>query len=68
MEFNYIHINCYNKTLRFPKFGDNGELMLLTAKQVNELLEDEALMFAIFASFQVRGKNADEELPVVCEF
>ena len=37
LEFNYVHINCYNKTLRFPKFGDNGELMLLTVKQVNKL-------------------------------
>ena len=22
-EFKYVHINCYKKTLRFPKFGDN---------------------------------------------
>ncbi|XP_058726800.1 uncharacterized protein LOC131598192 [Vicia villosa] len=29
LEFNYVHINCYNKTLRFPKFCDNGELLLL---------------------------------------
>ena len=42
LEFNYVHINCYNKTLRFPKFGDNGELMLLSSKQVNELMEDKS--------------------------
>ena len=49
LEFNYVHINCYNKTLRFHKFGDNGELMLLSAKQVNELLEDEAMMLVMCA-------------------
>ena len=35
LEFNYIYTNCYNKTLRFSKFDDNGELMLVAAKQVN---------------------------------
>ncbi|XP_058745826.1 uncharacterized protein LOC131618669 [Vicia villosa] len=40
LEFNYVHIYFYNKTLRFPKYVDNGELMLLTAKQVSECIRD----------------------------
>ncbi|XP_058746182.1 uncharacterized protein LOC131619056 [Vicia villosa] len=50
LEFNYVHINCYNKTLRYPEFGDNGELMLLTTKQVSECLRDEVVMFASLQS------------------
>ena len=46
LEFNYVHINCFAKTVEFPEFGDRGELMFLSAKQVDELLEDEAVMFA----------------------
>ncbi|XP_058726633.1 uncharacterized protein LOC131597996 [Vicia villosa] len=67
-EFNYVHINYYNKTLRFPKFGDNGELMLLTAKQVNECLRDEAVVFSMFALLQSGREAISVELPVVYEF
>ena len=42
--------------------------MLLSAKQVNELLNDEALMFAMFASLQVDGKAASANIPIVYEF
>ncbi|XP_050919848.1 uncharacterized protein LOC127137429 [Lathyrus oleraceus] len=42
LEFNYVHIICYRKTVRFPEFGDCGELMFLSAKKVEELFEDEA--------------------------
>ncbi|XP_058752732.1 uncharacterized protein LOC131625914 [Vicia villosa] len=68
LEFNYVHINCYNKTLRFPKFGDNGEQMLLSAKKVNECLRDESVMFAMFSSLQSDREATSVELPVVCEF
>ena len=68
LEFNYIHINCYNKTLRFCKFGDSWELMFLSAKLVDELLAYEALMFVLFASLEVDRETASVELPVVCEF
>ncbi|XP_058784199.1 uncharacterized protein LOC131658968 [Vicia villosa] len=68
LEFNYIHINCYNKTLRFSKFGDNRELMLLTAKQVSECLRDEAVIFAIFALLQSESEATSIGIPVVGEF
>ena len=67
LEFNYVHINCYNKIVRFPKFGDSGELMFLSAKQVDELLADEALMFVMFTSLQVDHETTSVELPVICE-
>ncbi|XP_058766909.1 uncharacterized protein LOC131640525 [Vicia villosa] len=67
LEFNYVHINCYNNTSRFPKFGDNGELMLLTAKQVSGFIRDEVVMFAMFASLPSDCEAASVELLVVCE-
>ncbi|XP_050876056.1 uncharacterized protein LOC127079724 [Lathyrus oleraceus] len=56
------------KTVRFPEFGDCGELMFLSAKQVEELLEDEAQMFAMFSSLQVNNKAASVDMPIVCNF
>lgn len=32
LEFNYVHINCYSKPVRFQEFGDCGEMMFLSAK------------------------------------
>lgn len=39
--------------------------MFLSANQVEELLEDEAQMFAMFASLQVDNEVASGDLPVV---
>ncbi|XP_058741366.1 uncharacterized protein LOC131613739 [Vicia villosa] len=68
LEFNCVHINCFNKTLRFPKFGDGGELMLLTTKQVSECLRNETVMFPLFASLQIDRETTSDELSVVYEF
>ena len=54
--------------VRFPKFGDSRKMMYLSSKQVDELLEDEALMFSMFALLQVNRETTSMELPVVCEF
>ncbi|XP_058726516.1 uncharacterized protein LOC131597874 [Vicia villosa] len=67
LDFNYVHIKCYNKTLRFPKFGDNGENLLLTAKQVSECIRDEAVLFAMFASLQSDHESVSVKLSVVFE-
>ncbi|XP_058783473.1 uncharacterized protein LOC131658163 [Vicia villosa] len=68
LKYNYVHINCFNNTLRFPKFGNGGGLMLLTSKQVSECLRDEVVMFAMFASLQSDRETASVELVIVCEF
>lgn len=68
LEFNYVHINYYSKTVRFPEFVDSGELVFLSANQVEELLEDKAQMFAMFVSLQVSSEVASGDLPMVCKF
>lgn len=61
-------MNYYNKTLRFPKFVDNGELIWLSPKQVNKFIRDEVAVFAMFALLQSDGEATNVELPMVCEF
>lgn len=50
LEFNHNHINYSNKTVIFPEVEENGELMFISAKKVEEFLKDEARVFAMFSS------------------
>ncbi|XP_058726016.1 uncharacterized protein LOC131597329 [Vicia villosa] len=68
LEFNYVHINFYSKTVRFLECGDGRELLYLSAKQVEGLLEDEAQMIAMFSALHVDHEIFSVELPVLCEF
>ncbi|XP_058764171.1 uncharacterized protein LOC131637563 [Vicia villosa] len=68
LEFNHVHINFYSKTVRLLEFGDGGKLMFLSAKQVEEILEDEAQMFAMFWALHVDREVVSVNLPVICEF
>ncbi|XP_058784758.1 uncharacterized protein LOC131659607 [Vicia villosa] len=67
-EFNYVHITCYTKIVMFPNFSGDGGPMFLSAKQVRELLEDEAAILAMFASLQVDGEATSVDFLVVYEF
>ena len=68
LEYNGVSINCYNKMVRFPEVDDDGEVRFLSARQVGELVKDEAQIFVVFASLQAEGKVVSMDLPVVCEF
>lgn len=56
LDFNGVSINFYNKTVQFPEVGDDGEVRFLSARQVGELVKDEAQIFAIFTSLQTDKK------------
>lgn len=66
MEFNHVHINCFNKLVFFTKFGEEEDSRFISANQVEEFLKDE--VFAIFASLKVKIKDEIVDLPVVHEF
>ncbi|MCI87749.1 cellular nucleic acid-binding protein, partial [Trifolium medium] len=51
--FNRVHINCYAKTVVFPKPEEN--LQLMSGKEVVESLKDHAEMFMMFASLKLEG-------------
>ncbi|XP_058740934.1 uncharacterized protein LOC131613264 [Vicia villosa] len=68
LEFNHVYINCYTKTLLFLSSEEEELVGYLTTKELRALLEEEAKVFAIFASLCVAGKMSIIELPMVCEF
>ncbi|XP_058753209.1 uncharacterized protein LOC131626411 [Vicia villosa] len=62
LEYNYAHINCYNKT------AEEEEAGLVSSKQVRQLLKEEVEMFSLMATLSIENQNIIDELPVVCEF
>ncbi|XP_050878712.1 uncharacterized protein LOC127082514 [Lathyrus oleraceus] len=68
LELNHIYINCYNKTLEFLAPKDKQENDFISAKELKELLKDEAKAFATFASLSMESQTTIEGLPVVYEF
>lgn len=67
LEFNHIHINCFDKTMSFPEFDASDELFL-SSKQVDEFVKDDVAVYMILASMKVESKVVIGELPVVCDF
>ena len=65
--FNLVHINYHDKTVSFPDFEASDELFV-SAKQVDDIVKDEADVFMILASMKEESKVMIGELPVVCDF
>ncbi|XP_050918580.1 uncharacterized protein LOC127136015 [Lathyrus oleraceus] len=68
LEFNHIHINCFDKSFMFREFEEGENMMFISAKQVKESLEDDARVFMMFASLKAESKVVIGDLPVVCDF
>ncbi|XP_058745857.1 uncharacterized protein LOC131618708 [Vicia villosa] len=68
LECNYVHINCCNKYVRFSTPDEERETELLSARQLNELMKDEAQVFALIASLSIENQVTIDELLVVREF
>ncbi|XP_058775256.1 uncharacterized protein LOC131649512 [Vicia villosa] len=68
LEFNYVHINCYNKFVGFLAPDEEEEACLLTARQLSKLMRDEAQVFSLIASLSVESQVAIDELQVVRDF
>ncbi|XP_058755683.1 uncharacterized protein LOC131628891 [Vicia villosa] len=67
LEFNRVHINYFSKTELFPE-AINADELVMTAKQVNEVVEDDGTVFMLFALMNLTEKEVSSELPVVCDF
>ncbi|XP_050897647.1 uncharacterized protein LOC127104506 [Lathyrus oleraceus] len=67
LEFNYVHINCYNKSVSFLDINEY-EGMFVSAKQVNKVVNDGVQVFMMMLSMSAEVKVVINELPVVCEF
>lgn len=68
LEFNHVHMNFYNKSIRFLAPDDGKEANSIFASQLEELLKDKVKAFAISASLFVESQTVVEGLLVVFEF
>ncbi|XP_058758243.1 uncharacterized protein LOC131631466 [Vicia villosa] len=67
LEYNRVHINCFDKSVRFSTLEEEGD-GLLSKKQMRRLLLEDAQVFALVASLSVENQAIIDELQVVCEF
>ena len=49
LEFNHVHINCYQKSVWFLALDDEEEFGFLSSRQLKESLEGYARVLALFA-------------------
>jgi len=68
LEFNYAHINCFSKTVRFSSVEEEGETEFLTTKQLKQLIHDGIQMFSLMAFLSIENQAVIDKLQVVCEF
>jgi hypothetical protein len=68
LKSNYVHINCYNNTVRFSSAEEEGRTELLSKKQLKEFIEEDALVFLLMASLSVESQAVIADLPMVCNF
>ncbi|XP_058777181.1 uncharacterized protein LOC131651541 [Vicia villosa] len=67
-EFNYVHINCYNKSVWFSNPDDEKEAEFLSTRKLNELMRDEVHVVALIAFLSIENQTTIDELQVVREF
>ena len=68
LKANYVHINCYDNTVRFSSLVEEEQSMLVSTKQLNEFMKDEALVFLLMATLSVESQAVIANFPVVCDF
>jgi len=68
LEFNYVHINCFSKTMRFSSAEEEGETEFLTTKQLNQLMHDGIQMFSLMTFLSIENQAVIDKLQVVCKF
>jgi len=68
LEFNYVHINCFSKTVRFSSADEEGETEFLTTKQLKQLMHDGIQMFSLRVFLSIENQAVIDKLQVVCEF
>ncbi|XP_058784517.1 uncharacterized protein LOC131659324 [Vicia villosa] len=67
LEYNHVHINCYDKSVRFST-PEEEDVELLSARQLLQLMKEEVQVFALVASLSIENQAIIDELQVVREF
>ncbi|XP_058741884.1 uncharacterized protein LOC131614292 [Vicia villosa] len=61
LEYNHVHINCYDKSVRFSTPEEEG-VKLLSARQLRLLMKEEVQVFALVASMSIENQAIIDEL------
>ena len=64
LKVNRVYINYFEKTVIFPEVGAKED-WFVSAKQVDESVQDGAELFMLLATLDIREKRTIEELPIV---
>src|ERR1044072_6366264 len=67
LEFNQVHINCFEKTVIFPE-EVGVEDVTMSVKQMNLAVKDGVVVFMLYSAIETEGKARSDGLPVVNEF
>jgi len=68
LEYNYVHINCFSKSVHFSSAEEESGAEFLTTKQLKQLERDGIPMFSLMACLSVENQAVIDKLRVVCEF
>src|ERR1044072_4851987 len=68
LKANYVHINCYDNTVRFSSLAEEDQTMLVSTKQLKEFMKDETSVFLLMATLSVESQSVIANFPVVCDF
>ena len=68
LEFNYVHINCFSKTVRFSSVEEEGETEFFTTEQLKQLMHDGIQMFSLMAFLFIENQAMIDKLQLVCDF
>ncbi|XP_050889250.1 uncharacterized protein LOC127094465 [Lathyrus oleraceus] len=68
LEFNHMHVNLFNKLVKFLEFEESMKSSFMTAINVGISLKESAQVFMVFVSLRGGSERTIVELPVVCEF
>ncbi|XP_058784962.1 uncharacterized protein LOC131659855 [Vicia villosa] len=67
LEYNHVHINCYDKSVRVST-AEREDVKLLSARQLRQLMKEDVQVFALVASLSIENQAIIYELQVVREF
>lgn len=68
LEFDYIHINYFDKIVMFPESEESKNSRFISANQVDMSVKHDAQVLMMFTSLKVESEVATVNLPIVYEF
>lgn len=68
LEFNHVHIHCFDKLVLFPEFEEGEYMMFMSTKKMDESLKDDTQVFMMLALLKDERKVVIGDLPLVCDF